>query len=385
MIPLLTSEEAFDAGIRLGSLVLLAGVITLVTAAVYRWYVREELPQGVGLLFGATGIAIVLNTTATLGQSIGGTTDLLDSQAAAFTVLAFVLGGFASEAGRHVGDRIGDRIAPAWSTGGLDREVVSYVRGGGRAVRVAIPDEIHDIDGFDPVRADVREELAGEVLTFPGRMTHQELHDAFVTRLQHEYGIGKVDAEFDESGTLTYLAIGRGEAGIGHSLPPGQVAIAVRADPAYSASPGDRVRVWRTEPEPTRIAVGELRGISGDVVTIAIEEDDHERLIEETGYRLATLPSSLQAGREFASILRRSNDSIAEVTVADGADAVGRTPPAFDVDVLSVDPNNGETLALPPRDRPLAAGDLVTAMGRPDALRRFAAAAQGTSTSLADH
>lgn len=379
MIPMLTLQEALGHGLRLGALVALAGSISLVGAFLYRWYVHEELAQGVAILLGAAGIALVLNTTASLGQSIGGTTDLLDPRAASFTVIAFLLGAVASEGGRYVGDRAGERLAPGWALGGLDHEVVSFVRGGGRTLRVRLPDEIHDIDGYDPVRADIKAELAGETMTFPGRMTHRELHDAFVARLQADLGIGKVDVEFTDDGAVSYLGVGRGEAGIGHTLPPGQVATAVRADPAFSASPGDHVRVWRDGAEPERLLTAELRGVAGDVVTLALEGEHVDRLAAEGGYRLVTLPRMVQADREFTSILRRANESVVRTTVAADGALVGRTAGDLDVDALVVETADGETLAPPARDRPLAAGDVVIAMGRPDLLRRFAAAAQGTS------
>lgn len=379
MIPLVTAEAVLIESMRLGTLVLIAGAVTLAIAAMYRWYVQEELPQGIGILFGATAIALVLNTTASLGQSVGGTTDLLDPQAAAFTVLSFLLGALASEIGRYAGDRVGERFVPGWSVGGLDRDVASFISGGGRTIRLTLPDEIHDIDGYDPVRSDVKADLAGSTLTFPGRLTHQELHESFAARLQSDLGIGKVDVEFTEDGEIAYLAVGRGQAGIGHTLPPGQVAVAIRADPAYSASPGDQVGVWVTDPEPDRLLVGELRGIAGDVATLAVDEDLVHRLTAEGGYRLVTHPRAMQADREFASILRRSNEGVVETLVALEADAVGRAAAAFDIDVLVVETADGSVVAPPPRGREFTAGDHVIAMGRPDALRLFTAAAQGTS------
>lgn len=379
MIPLVTLEETLGHGVRLGGLVVLAGSIALVAAFVYRWYLHEELPQGIGILVGAAAIALVLNTTASLGQSIGGTTELLDAQTAGFAILAFVLGGFTSELGRYLGDRTGDRLAPGWVLGGIDTEVTSFIKGGGRTIRLTLPETIEDIDGYDPVRSDIKQELAGETMTFPGRLSYEELNEAFVSRLQHEMGIGKVDVEFAETGDVEYLALGRGEAGLGHTLPPGQVAIPIRADPAHSASPGDQVRVWRTEPESERLLTGEIRGIAGDVVTISVDEHQVTRLDAESNYRLVTLPRRVQADREFATILRRANESVVEARVSSTGAAIGQPPSAFGVKALVIETDTGETLAPPARDRALEAGDNVIAMGRPDLLRRFEAAAQGTS------
>ncbi len=379
MIPLVTFEEAMNQGLRIGILALLAGGITVVVSLIYRWYVNEELPQGVGILFGAAAIAVVLNTTVSLGQAIGGTTELLNERAAAFTILTFFFGAVASEGGRHIGDRFGQRLAPGWALGGLDREVRAYVKGAGRTIRLKLPDEIHDIDGYDPVRSDIKAQLAGETMTLPGRLTHQELHEAFISRLQQDHGIGKADVEFDERGNVVYLAVGRGEAGIGHTLPPGQVATAIRADPAFSASPGDQVRVWRTTPEVERLLTAEIRAMADDIVTLAVEEELVDRLNPESGYRLVTLPREIQDDRAFASVLRRANETAVRITIASDASVTGQLPRDFDLIVLVIDPADGDRLAPPPVDRPFEAGDTVIAMGRPDSLRRFETAAQGTS------
>lgn len=379
MIALFTVQEAFAIGTRLGALVALAGIIAAATAVIYRWYVNQELPQGIALLLGAGAIAVVLNTTAALGQSIGGTTDLLTPQAASFTIIAFLVGGMGSEAGRAIGDRIGRRVVPGWTVGGIDRDVSAFVRGGGRTVRVKLPDEIRDIDGYEPVRPNVKEELAGEYMTFPGRLTRLELREAFVTRIQRDAGIGKVDVEFDDRGRITYLAVGRGEAGIGHTLAPDQVAIAIEADPAFSAGPGDQIRVWQVEPTVERLVAGEIRGVVDDIVTIAVAADETSALAAESGYRLVTTPRGPQPAREFAGILRRANESTRQITVAAESPLDGRSVGAFDVSILAIESPDGTVTAPPQPTVRLAAGDRIVAIGRPDALRRFETGAQGTS------
>lgn len=379
MIPLVVHELVFAQGIRLIALAGLAGLIAVAAASLYRWYIHEGIPQGVTLLLGGSAIALALNTTATLGQSIGGTTDLLTPEAASFTLLALFLGGIASEGGRRLGDRLGARLAPTWSLGGIDRDVSAFVRGGGRTLRITLPDVIGDIDGHDPVRPDVKERLAGQTMVFPGRLTHDELHEAFVDRLQRDATVGKVDVEFTDDGEVLYLAIGRGEAGIGHAIPPGQVAIAIRADPAFSAGPGDHVRVWRTTDAPERLLTGEIRGIAGDVVTLAVDEGDVDRLAPEAGYRLVTLPGRERPDREFAAILRRANETAAEVTVAEGSPLVGRAVGDLEVTVLGVETAGGAVEAPPAAGRSIAVDERVVVMGRPDAVRRFEAGAKGTS------
>ncbi|MFP4628917.1 MAG: TrkA C-terminal domain-containing protein [Halobacteriales archaeon] len=371
-------DDAIGLGVRLVALAALAGAIGLAAAAVYRWYLREELPQGIALLAGASAIALALNTTATLGESIGGTTDLLDPRAGAFAITAILAGGVACEGGRRVGDVFGARLGVSWGLG-IDAEVSAFVKGVGRVVRVELPETIDDIDGYDPVRPELKADLAGAVLSFPGRLTLEELREAFVTRLNRDHGIGKVDVEFAPDASVEYLAVGRGRAGIGHTLPPGEVAVAIRGDPAYSASPGDQVRIWRAGDEPTRVTAGEVRGIVDDVVTVSVPEAAAGDMTAEAGYRLVTHPGGRHVDREFAAILRRADEAVASVAVEPGADLVGRRVAALEVTVLTVEVPDGSVLALPSGEAVLEAGQRVAAIGRPDELRRFEAAAQGTS------
>lgn len=379
MMPLVTADELLTLGSRMAALAGLALLVTIISAAIYRWLLNEELPQGIGLLLGASAIAIVLNTTATLSQSIGGTTELLTPQAASFTVLSFLVGGFASEAGRIGGDRLGRRFIPATGIPSLDRDVTSFIKGRGRVIRVEVPAEIQDIDGYEPVRLDLKDDLAGSVMTFPSGLTREELIEAFVARVQQDTGIQKIDVEFSPAGEITYLAVGRGEAGIGHTLPPGEVAVAIRADPAFSASPGDQVRVWRVDPEPKRLLTAEVRGIIEDIVTVSVPEDDVDLLDAESGYRIVTLPKTPRPDREFAGVLRRANESVIQTVIGPSSELIGVEISQVGVTILTIESEDGSIDALPEPDTPLSAGDTVISMGRPDALRRFELSAQGTS------
>lgn len=379
MIPLQSVAEVVGLGSRLVALATLAGVVGLGVAVAYRWYLDEEVPQGVVLFLGASAIALALNTTATLGQSIGGTTDLLDPQAGLFTIVALLAGGIASEMGRLAGDAIGARLAPRGAIGGLDREVSAFVKGGGRVLRIALPETIEDVDGYEPVRPELKQALAGQVLTFSGRLSFTELRDAFVLRLDRDFGIGKVDVEFAEDGSVEYLAVGRGQAGIGHTLAPGQVAMAVRADPAYRSSPGDQVRIWRTGSPPERVTTGEIRGVVEDVVTVSVPEEAVASLDAEAGYKLETLPEGRLVDREFAAILRRANEAVEAVTIDASSDVIGRRVGDLEVTVVAIEGAEGTLESPPASDVTLEPGQRVMVIGRPDELRRFAGTAQGTS------
>jgi len=98
-----------------------------------------------------------------------------------------------------------------------------------------------------------------------------------------------------------------------------------------------------------------------------------------------TLPAEPQADREFASLLRNADETMASVAVGAGSDLDGSTVGDVDTVVAAVRPAEGSVQPIPPRAYTFGAGDLVYLVGRPDAIRRFeAAAAGGVGTASAD-
>jgi len=116
---------------------------------------------------------------------------------------------------------------------------------------------------------------------------------------------------------------------------------------------------------------------------VALDESDAERLTDEAGYRLVTLPAEPRADREFASLLRNADETMAAVTVAAGSALDGSTVADVDTVVAAVRPNEGSVQPIPSGTYALGAGDLVYLVGRPDAIRRFEAAARGVEPDSA--
>ena len=77
--------------------------------------------------------------------------------------------------------------------------------------------------------------------------------------------------------------------------------------------------------------------------------------------------------------VRRATERVVDATIAAGSGLAGTTVASTAVEVLAVVDADGRVVAPPPPEHALAVGDRVIAMGRPDALRSFDAAAQGTS------
>jgi hypothetical protein len=364
-----------------------AAVAGGLVGVLYRWYAGERVADGLSVLVGLSVVAIYLNTAGALGDVIGGDIDLLAVETAVFNTIVFFLAGVTAVPGGRLGDRIGVGIFAVSGGGRVDRDVSRIVRTVGRVTTIEFPEEIGDIDGYDPVDTATKEKLSGETLVFPRRLTVEELRTRFIERLQTDYGIGHVDVDFADDGTVEYLAVGGRESGIGATLPPGSAAVAVRADPPNNASPGDTVQVWTegdpaTETGPQRVTNAEIRGTVDDLVTLAMDEPDAKRLDQDRRYRLVTLPVEPRADREFAAQLRSAEETMSAVSVGGGSVLVGNSVSAIDVIVVAVRSVEGDVVAIPTRSRTIETGETIYAIGRPDRLRKLENAAGTTTGSL---
>ncbi|WP_209452207.1 potassium transporter TrkA [Halosimplex halophilum] len=371
------TERALTNAVRVLAFAVLAAGVAAAVALLYRWYVRERVPGELPALFGLSAVAVVLNTNQALGEVIApdGSGDPLDQAGVLFHVVTFLVALAATRAGADAGDRVGSDVAVATGERAVETEVSRVVQAVGRVISVELPEEVDDIVGYDPVPAETKEKLAGKTFVFPRRLTVEELRDRLVTRLKADYAVGHVDVELADDGTVEYLAVGSRAAGIGPTLPPETAAVAVKADPAFAASAGDLVQVWRTDPFE-RVVTAELRGTVDDVATLAIDAADTRKLDAEAGYKLVTLPVETRPDREFASVLRAADETMAAVTVAAGSDLAGQPVGALDVTVVAVRPESGPVEPLPGRDRALAAGDAVYVVAAPEAIRKVEAAAR---------
>jgi len=369
-----TAVGVVDGAITVVGFGALSGGVALGVSLLFRWYAGRRAPEGVAVLVGLAAIALLLNTTAALASAIVEPGDLFHPTTALFTVGTFAAGAIAADAGNRVGDRIA--VTLFGGTGGRDlSDVTQLVRTGGRVIDVELPEHVEDIDGYDPVPAEEKAAIAGTRMRFPRRLTVAELHDRIVTRLREDHGIGRVDLELTAEGDVEYLAVGTRAAGIGPTLGPGSVAVAIRADPAFAASPGDTVQVWTTGGDPDRVVTAELRGAVEDVATLAVDAFEADRLDPLERYRLVTLPREPSADREFASLLRAADETMAAVRIAPGSAVAGIAVGALDVTVVAIRPPDGRVEPLPPRHRVLGADESVYVVGRPDVIRRFEAAA----------
>lgn len=372
LLTTILSNPLVEAGLRIVGLSLLAAAVTTLVTYVYRVRARAELPEGATLIIGLGVVAIYLNTRLVFIQFVGETGDPFSVAEALLNVSVFVAAGVASYGGRRLGTWAGASERFSW--GRLQPDFSPLVRATGRYITVTLPDEIADIEGYDPVEDETRAALAGRSLDFPRGLTLAELETGLITRLKEEHDIGYVDVDLTADGTVEYFAVGRRVAGIGPTLPPKTAAVAVRADPPFSATPGDTVQVWRVvDGEETRIGTAELRASVGSVATLAMEESLADRIDLAAEYRLMTLSADSHPDREFAGMLRRGEETMSVVEIGAGSPLVGTPISALDVTVIAVVTAGGEVETIPAREWTIEAGERLFAIGRPDVLRKLEA------------
>ncbi|RKD93474.1 cation:proton antiporter regulatory subunit [Halopiger aswanensis] len=380
----LLSEAVLDVLVRILRFSLLAAGTAAVAAIVFRWYSAEEIPDGVAILLAVSPVALLLNTQSALQDEILGRS-VLEIETAAVTIGAFVASAIAADAGRRTGDYLAREVFSTTAPQTID-DVGQLLRSAGRVVSIELPEEIEDVDGYDPVDETTKAELAGETFRFPRRLPADQLRDRLIDRLERDHGIGYAEVELGPDKTVEYLAVGSRPAGIGPTLAPGTVAVAIRSDPAPDASPGDTVRIWgrdgRTDGDDgddattggpmKRLAEGELRATAGDVATVAVDADDAAALEPDADYRLVTRPDTPGTERELVSLLRAANDTVTTLAVDADSGLAGRTVGSLPVLVVALERVDGNPVALPAADVRLEAGDTAYVLGRPDALRRIA-------------
>lgn len=372
-----TFEDPVGAATNLLVFALLSALAAGALTVSYRWYFKSLIPEGVSVLAGVAIVALYINT-ASLGVVVSeGSVDLFRPGVVFFNVVALGVSTLSAPVGRRVGDAAASELFSVIGAGHLNAEMSTMVRSVGRVTSVTLPEEIGDMESYDPVTEETKAELAGKTLVFPRRLTVDELRTRLISRLKEDYAVGYVDVDLTEAGTVEYLAIGSRAAGVGATIAPGTVAVAVRADPPNNAASGDQVQVWSTtgskEEPPERITDAEIRGVAGDAVTLAVDEADAALLSPTEQYRLVTMPAEPHADREFATLLRSVDETMSSITVEAGSELVGESADLIKTAVLAIRPGSGtgKLAALPPRDRPFESGDSLYVLGRPDVLRRL--------------
>ena len=377
-------EAVFEFGIvalaiRLVGFAILAAVCAGAAAFVYLSRTGEGLPETAGLIVGLGAVAVYLNTRLVLIQFVGDDGDPLTINTALVNLAIFVVAGIASFAGHTAGERLAGMKRFSWTA--RSPSLSPIVRATGRFITVTLPTEIDDIDGYDPVTPETKEAIAGRSFDFPRGLTLSELEEQLTIRLTEKHDIGYVDVDLNDAGEVTYLAVGQGPAGLGETLAPGMAAVAIRADPAFSASPGDMIEIWRGGEEPVSLGMAELRAAIEDTATIACDRAIAQEIDPTATYRIMTHTAGANVDREFVTLLRHSAETMSVLAVNAETPLIGTPVGSLDVVVLAIK-RGGQVETIPGRDYQIEAGDRLYLLGRPDRIRQIEDTAGVSAISL---
>lgn len=379
MIDAVFAADAIVLAVRLVGYALLAASCAALAAFVYRNRIAEDLPETAALIVGLGVVAIYLNTRLVLIQFVGDNGNPLTIDSALANLAIFAVAALAAMVGRTAGHRVAGMEKFAWTV--RSPGLSPIVRATGRFITVTLPTEIEDINGYDPVPPETKEAIAGKSFDFQRGLTLEEIEEQLTVRLTKKHEIGYVDIDLDASGAVTYLAVGQGPAGLGETLAPGMAAVAIRADPPFSASPGDTIEIWRGGDTPESLGMGELRAAIGDVVTVACDRAIARSIDPTISYRIMTHAADQNVDREFVTILRHSPETMSVLEVGPDTPLVRSVVGALEATVLAVQ-RDDTVETIPGRDYRIKGGDRLYLLGRPDRIRQVEAVAGVTSISL---
>ncbi|RQG93124.1 hypothetical protein EA462_02665 [Natrarchaeobius halalkaliphilus] len=347
---------------------LLASVAGATIAFGYRRYSTRPAPLGVGILIGIGVVGVWLNGVGLQQTTVIDETPLFHHATATYFLGAFVVGAVGADGGRRIGDALARDVFEIRCVVGSN-ERLTFARSARLSIAVDLPGTVGDLAGYPPVDEAVKQSIAGETVLFPHDLSDTVLESRLERHIEREYDVDYARVTLETNGTVEHVLVGRRPAGIGSTVPPGSVAVCVRADPPGRASAGDPIELWSTEKGSTSLrGTGTLRATTDESVTVSLEEDVAGELDVETRYRLVIRPTASSQVYELASVLRATDETIVSVSVTVNGpletEFVGWLPGT--VLVLHRD---GEVIPFP-RDRvTLEASDELYVLGTPSELR----------------
>ncbi|MFP8888205.1 hypothetical protein ACLI4U_00325 [Natrialbaceae archaeon A-CW2] len=362
--PAFVSEWTHTALLNILGFGLLAGVMAMGVAFVYRRATIRPIPIGTGVVLGVAFPSLLLVIEAGMREILIEPSPLI-GYASGLYILGVVTGSVVvSAAGRIVGDHLACGV---FDIAKLEAKgpVAELVRSAGLAVSLTLPDRIGDVPGYPPVDPERKRILAGETLLFPRRLSLEELEDRLCRRLEEDYGIGQVQITFGSDGCVEGLALGRRSTGLSSTVPPETGLIAVECDPPSHSGAGDPVELWMdSDGESHLVTTGQLRSTVGDVATILVDVDDLEAFDVDGDYRLTTRSDSPHDVHHLVRLIRTADETVTKVTVDPGDTIDGEFVDWVPATVLALE-RAEELLTLPDGRETIRRGDTVYAFGTP--------------------
>ncbi|MCL9812893.1 hypothetical protein [Natranaeroarchaeum aerophilus] len=365
MIGSFTPELAREIAVGVVGMALLAGTVGLLLGLAYRWVTMRAPPTGTTPVAGLTAVALYLTGSAFNTRHLLADLPLDHHLTAGYLLGTFLAAGLITVWAGEIGDRIGCQ-AIGLSPIDADGDAAETIRSSRLGMALDLPGDIGSVEGYRAVDDATRRAIAGSTVTLPIDLSIERRRDRLERHIELEYDIDIVDVRMTDQGLVDRVQVGRRPTGLGSMLPPGRVAVAIRAEMTPDASLGDPIEIRSPEDDGRLITTGTLRGTDGRIATVIVDEEWAD-IDEERTYRLVTRPDDPTDSHEFAAALRRVDETVETLTVSADGPAAGEFVGWLPGRALLID-RDGELLPLPDDNETLEADDDVWILGSPDEL-----------------
>jgi hypothetical protein len=293
----------------------------------------------------------------------------------------------------------------------LNTDVIELV-GGRNQVRLTVVGEPSDIEGYPPLPADLRREIADGEWTFPADLPIAELETRFADRLQSEFDLADVTVNLDEAARAR-VAAAPPMGSTSRRVPAGKRAVSLSALVPTGIARGESVRIVTPETSVTGTVIAARSGTQATPapgsadddtlatdggkeppaplpaaatttggegrITVAVSRSEATTLLSATNPQVVVCSRGTRREFELVSLLRRSGVQFKKVTVAAGGPLDGHTIGEVGVrdsyNILILAAKHEKWQVAPRGEQPLSAGDQLYVIGTSESLTRFAEAA----------
>ncbi|WP_276250712.1 hypothetical protein [Haloarcula rara] len=224
-----------------------------------------------------------------------------------------------------------DRSQPTSRERPLAPAALEAVDGKGHVTISAVGD-VRDVDGYSPLQADLRAELADQSWQLPADIPIVEMEARLEDRLRSTYDLPAVDVSVDARGTAT-IAAAPPSRNLAGSIPDGWRAVSVETLLPTGLSVGDEVTVTAGEETVDGVVLGTTDEVADDqwdgataqtpstggrgLATVAVPTIDASTLLESEELTLSVKPAGAREEFRAFSLLVRAGHSIRKVLLDD--------------------------------------------------------------------